>query len=112
MILTDIDFSHISVWHSDRRLVPEEKHHPALPVSICFAADHPNERIVNMSRYDFKRVDFFNIWHLFRGMDWSFQLDFNDIEEAGFSFCNCLNDVFSRTIPLKKLLLGDFPSGT
>ncbi|GBM85279.1 hypothetical protein AVEN_84105-1 [Araneus ventricosus] len=30
LILTDIDFSHISVWHSDKPLVPEDKHHPAL----------------------------------------------------------------------------------
>ncbi|GBN62678.1 hypothetical protein AVEN_90603-1 [Araneus ventricosus] len=109
LILTVIDFSHISVWHSDKPLVPEDKHHPALSISICFVADHPNRKNVNISRYDFRRADFLAMWCFFREIDWSFLLNFNDIGKAVFSFYNCLNDVFSRTVPLRQTVTRRFP---
>ncbi|GBL78927.1 putative RNA-directed DNA polymerase from transposon BS [Araneus ventricosus] len=109
LILTDIDFSHISVWHSDKPLVPEDKHHPALSISICFVADHPNRKNVNISRYDFRRADFLAMWCFFREIDWSFLLNFNDIDKAVFSFYDCLNDVFSRTVPLRQTVTRRFP---
>ncbi|GBN42060.1 putative RNA-directed DNA polymerase from transposon BS, partial [Araneus ventricosus] len=109
LIFTNIDFSHISVWHSDKPLVPEDKHHPALSISICFVADHPNRKNVNISRYDFRRADFLTMWCFFREIDWSFLLNFNDIDKAVFSFYDCLNDVFSRTVPLKQTVTRRFP---
>ncbi|GBM93488.1 hypothetical protein AVEN_240941-1 [Araneus ventricosus] len=109
LILTDIDFSHISVWHSDKPLVPEDKHHPALSISICFVADHPNRKNMNISRYDFRSADFLAMWCFFREIDWSFLLNFNDIDKAVFSFYNCLNDVFSRTVPLRQTVTRRFP---
>ncbi|GBN79656.1 putative RNA-directed DNA polymerase from transposon BS [Araneus ventricosus] len=109
LILTDIDFSHISVWHSDKSLVPEDKHLPALSISICFVANHPNRKNVNISRYDFRRADFLAMWCFFREIDWSFLLNFNDIDKAVFSFYNCLNDVFSRTVPLRQTVTRRFP---
>ncbi|GBN78909.1 hypothetical protein AVEN_101668-1, partial [Araneus ventricosus] len=109
LILTDIDFSQISVWHSDKPLVPEDKHHPALSISICFVADHPNRKNVNIYRYDFRRADFLAMWCFFREIDWSFLLNFNDIDKAVFSFYNCLNDVFSRTVPLRQTVTRRFP---
>ncbi|GBN36712.1 hypothetical protein AVEN_232659-1 [Araneus ventricosus] len=108
-MLTDIDFSHISVRHSDKPLVPEDKHHPALSISICFVADHPNRKNVNISRYNFKRADFLTMWYLFREIDWSFLLNFNDNDEAVFSFYKCLNDVFNRTVPLRQTVTRRFP---
>ncbi|GBL89413.1 hypothetical protein AVEN_225922-1 [Araneus ventricosus] len=101
--------THISVWHSDKPLVPEDKHHPSLSISICFVADHPNRKNVNISRYDFRRADFLAMWCFFREIDWSFLLNFNDIDKAVFSFYNCLNDVFSRTVPLRQTVTRRFP---
>ncbi|GBM45831.1 putative RNA-directed DNA polymerase from transposon BS [Araneus ventricosus] len=100
---------HISVWHSDKPLVPEDKHHPALSISICFVADHPNRKNVNISRYDFRRADLLAMWCFFREIDWSFLLNFNDIDKAVFSFYNCLNDVFIRTAPLRQTVTKRFP---
>ncbi|GBN84643.1 putative RNA-directed DNA polymerase from transposon BS [Araneus ventricosus] len=101
--------THISVWHSDKPLVPEDKHHPALSISICFVADHPNRKNVNISRYDFRRADFLVMWCFFREIDWSFLFNFNDIDKAVFSFYNCLNDVFSLTVPLRQTVTRRFP---
>ncbi|GBN64266.1 hypothetical protein AVEN_145363-1 [Araneus ventricosus] len=51
------DFNDISVWHSDSPLVPEDKHHPTLSVSMDFVPVHLNKRNVNIFRLDFKRAD-------------------------------------------------------
>ncbi|GBL95000.1 hypothetical protein AVEN_187508-1 [Araneus ventricosus] len=46
LILTNVDFNDISVGHSDSPLVPEDKHHPALSVSMGFVPVHLNNRNV------------------------------------------------------------------
>ncbi|GBM73616.1 putative RNA-directed DNA polymerase from transposon BS [Araneus ventricosus] len=49
------------------------------------------------------------MWCFFREIDWSFLLNFNDIDKAVFSFYNCLNDVFSRTVPLRQTVTRRIP---
>ncbi|GBO30898.1 hypothetical protein AVEN_141527-1 [Araneus ventricosus] len=109
LILSNIDSCDIEIRHSDRPLVTEDFHHPALSIFMQFVTAHTNKSSDHVLKYDFKRADFPSLWYSIREIDWNFLLTFSDVDDAVYNFYNCLDDVFARTFLLKRAVTKKFP---
>ncbi|GBM22882.1 putative RNA-directed DNA polymerase from transposon BS [Araneus ventricosus] len=79
--------SHVDT-HSDSPLVPEDKHHPALSVSMSFVPVHLDKRNVNVFRLDIKRADFLTMCLFYNNVRYE-----NDCDIAN-AFADYFSSVF------------------
>ncbi|GBM75495.1 hypothetical protein AVEN_183811-1 [Araneus ventricosus] len=108
-ILSNINSCDIAIRHSDRPLVTEDFHHPELSIFMQFVPARTNKSTDHVLKNDFKRADFPLLWYSIREIDWNFLLTFSDVDDAVYNFYNCIDDVFARTVPLKRAITKKSP---
>lgn len=102
LILSNLNMSNILVKHSNRPLVFEDIHHPALSILINIKPLRLSGDRTQILRYDYKNTNFMKLWFLMNSIDWNFLHNFSDINVAVFNFYNAVYSVFNETIPVKK----------
>ncbi|XP_045463863.1 uncharacterized protein LOC123673424 [Harmonia axyridis] len=85
-------------------LVVEDKHHPALGVSCSpnIAHNLKTNFVASYERqYDFSKANFFLMYDLVGGIDWSPLGIIDSAEEACAFFNDTIHSVFDRSVPLR-----------
>nr|CAI5838963.1 unnamed protein product [Callosobruchus analis] len=90
----------VSVASEPEALIPEDTYHPALTFSIRTNRKLPKvEPKPNSSSFNFRRADYVSLYNSLLQVDWSFLLEFTEVDTYVDSFYAKLHNIFSDHIP-------------
>lgn len=107
LVLSNIDLSKVGLTHSDNVLLKEDRHHPALNITIdinplkFFDEKRP-------PKTNFFRANYEQIATTLSGINWSDRLNSTDLDEAVFSFYDILKPIIDQ-IPKTRSANNRFP---
>lgn len=107
--ILDLIFSNeddVNVYESPEFIVPIDKHHPSLIISIPYTVDD-NPKI-SISCYNFKNADYNKINEALSNIDWTI-LNEGDIDQNTDFFYSQLYNVISNNIPLTQHKESKYP---
>nr|CAI5859616.1 unnamed protein product [Callosobruchus analis] len=94
---------YVSVVCEPEPLVPEDIYHPALILSVQTNRKLPKiEPKSNSSSFNFRRADYISLYSALLNVDWSFLLEFTEVDACVDSFYAKLHKIFSDHIPKTK----------
>lgn len=83
-------------------LVEEDVHHPALEVTVSLNQRLRNNNILKSSLvdcYNFRRANFYSLYDLMSGVDWSWLGTYTNPEDASIQFYGKLYNLFDQCVP-------------
>lgn len=87
------------VSESDDPLVPIDKHHPSLDISLNIQRASNSFPIKIESSYDFRRADFNALYTGLQNINWHMLYSLNDIDKAVECFYNNVYSILNSTVP-------------
>lgn len=104
-------FNTCSVTRDSEPLLPEDRYHPALNISLTVKnLSYVNFPLCTSTKvYNFKRANFPMLYNDILNIDWNFLLVVNDVNRACDLFYAKLYSVFDKHIPLLKCKKFSFP---
>lgn len=89
------------IFHDNVPLVTEDKHHPALFISLSLSTQHHNSFPVKLSHkcYNFKKANFPGLYNELFVTDWTFLTEFNSINLACDAFYTKFYAILDNHVP-------------
>ena len=89
------------IFHDNVPLVPEDKHHPALFISLSLSTQHHNSFPVKLSHksYNFKKANFPGLYNELFVTNWTFLTEFNNINLACNAFYTKFYAILDSYVP-------------
>lgn len=102
-----------SVERSDRILLPEDSHHPALELSFSAVSPSRPFPVMCSSEYNFKKANFVDLYESLSLLDWNLpELSGLGVDDAVERFYGSLSGVLDLYVPKKKRTSRTYPPGS
>lgn len=108
LVISNLDG--LSVEKCSEVLVPIDRHHPVLSISLVISKGKWHAAPPNESNYNFKNVDFSLLYQTFKNADWNSVLDKNSLDEAVDCFYNVLYSCLNSHTRARVQRLSKYPA--